>query len=75
MLLRLLRCAETIGVRHILREPRDNPPAHRRAGRESRFAALGQRAEMSPEAGRYEETIRDRLEARGAADAQRQTGQ
>jgi hypothetical protein len=30
---------------------------------------------MSPEAGRYEETIRAQLEARGAADAQRQTGQ
>jgi hypothetical protein len=30
---------------------------------------------MSPEAGRYEETIRAQLEARGAADAQWQTGQ
>ena len=35
---------------------------------------VGQRPGMSPEAGRYEETIRAQLEARGAADAQRQTG-
>jgi hypothetical protein len=33
MLLRLRRCAEIIGVRHILREPTDNPPADARAGR------------------------------------------
>jgi hypothetical protein len=50
MLLRLLRCAGIIGVRHILREPTDNPPADARASRESRFAALGQRARMSPDA-------------------------
>jgi hypothetical protein len=39
MLFRLLRCGEIIGVRHILREPTDNPPADARAGRESRSAA------------------------------------
>jgi hypothetical protein len=43
MLLGLLRCEEIIGVRQILREPTDNPPADARAGRESRFAALCER--------------------------------
>jgi hypothetical protein len=36
---------------------------------------LGQRPGMSLQAGRYDEAIRARLEARGAADPQRQTGQ
>ena len=51
----------------------------RRLGQDHPFevvdARLGQRPGMSPEAGRYEGTIRAQLEARGAADAQRQTGQ